>query len=462
MAIRSGIAHSGLTELTLAGRHGERHTVESASTHIEYQDISAIVWFVRDITERKQREQELRLRNRELAALNIVALALSEPFSPDTLQRGLHEALQALELDTGWVTLMRSNGESEVVASEGIDFQSRKAHFPDCQCGEILQTGESAVVAVNPRCLLKSSSQVQGADMRHATVPLGGHGKMVGALSVAFSTSYVLGQENLRLLSAIGQQMGIALENSKLWEELQQKEQIRSELLARSLQAQEGERKRIARELHDATGQSLNAILFGLKTVETALEADPSHARTLVARLKGSASDTVRELQSIIYALRPSVLDDLGLIPALRWYAESRLEGNGVGVTWEIPDEERRLPPEIETALFRIGQETITNIGKYANAGAVHFRLSFERKQVTLQVRDDGAGFDVQSVLSHGLEDGRGLGLLGMRERAEMLGGELEIESNIGGGTRVQVKLPVSLQNPEKPLYDENTHSAGG
>lgn len=461
-AIRSGTAHSNLAELTLTSRHGERRTVESASTHIEYQDRFAVVWFVRDITERKQREQELRLRNRELAALNAVSTALSEPFSPDILQRGLHEVLQALELDIGWVTLTYSGGESEVAAYEGIDFQSRKVHFPDCQCGEILQTGEPALVSVNARCLLKSSTDAHGTDLRHATVSLGGHGRMVGALCVAFPASRVFGQENLHLLSAIGQQMGIALENSKLWEELQQKEQIRSELLARSLQAQEGERKRIARELHDATGQSLNAILFGLKAMESALESDTPHARMLVARLKSSASDTVRELQSIIYDLRPSILDDLGLVPALHWYAESRLEANGVRVRWDFSDEEHRLPAEIESALFRIGQETITNIRKYANATEVGFRLSFRLDQVTLQVVDNGEGFDVGSVLSQRLEDGRGLGLLGMRERAELLGGDLEIESSIGRGTRVQVKLPVTLQNSEKRLHDEDTHSTGG
>lgn len=443
-AIRSGSVHSGSTELTLTGRHGEHCVVETASTRIEFQGCPAIVWFVRNITERKAREQELRLRNRELSALNAVAFALSEPFSPDFLQRGLHEALQALELDRGWVTLLRPNGEYEIVAYEGIEFESQKANFPNCECGEVLQTGRPALVAMNERCLLRRFSDGSESDLNHATVPLGRRNKMLGALNVAFPASRPFGQENLRLLSAIGRQMGVALENAQLWDELRQKEQLRSELLARSLHAQEGERKRIARELHDATGQSLNAILFGLKAVETALEADPAHARALVARLKSSVSETVRELQNIIYDLRPSVLDDLGLIPALRWYAESRLEVHGMRVLWEVSGRERRLPAEIETALFRIAQEAITNIHKYAQARQVNLHLTFETHQVSLRITDDGVGFDIESVLSHSLQDGRGLGLLGMRERAELLGGELEISSGIGQGTSILVKLPLS------------------
>jgi signal transduction histidine kinase len=267
---------------------------------------------------------------------------------------------------------------------------------------------------------------------------------MLGALSVAIPPGRAFDDENLRLLSAIGQQMGIALENARLWDELRQKEQLRSELLARSLRAQEEERKRISRELHDATGQSLNAILFGLKALENAMQNDPAQLASLVSRLKSAASDTVHELQDIIYDLRPSVLDDLGLVPALRWYAESRLETNGIRTTWKISGRERRLPAEIETTLFRIGQESITNIYKYAEARHVTFQLTFETKKVKLQVADDGVGFDMQEALPIRIRNKRGLGLMGMRERAELLGGRLQVESSPGNGTRITVELPFS------------------
>lgn len=444
LAIRSGAARSGLTELTLTTRQGKHLTVESASTRIEYQERPAIVWFVRDISERKRQERELRLRNRELAALNAIAFAMSEPYSADMLQRGLREALQALELEVGWVVVSNPNGQSEVAAAEGAEFHALPPNFPACECGRILTAGKSALVPVSKECLLRrlGTSAIQG--WHHATVPLGRAGAMLGALSVAIPPGRAFDDENLRLLSAIGQQMGIALENARLWDELRQKEQLRSELLARSLRAQEEERKRISRELHDATGQSLNAILFGLKALENAMQNDPAQLASLVSRLKSAASDTVHELQDIIYDLRPSVLDDLGLVPALRWYAESRLETNGIRTTWKISGRERRLPAEIETTLFRIGQESITNIYKYAEARHVTFQLTFETKKVKLQVADDGVGFDMQEALPIRIRNKRGLGLMGMRERAELLGGRLQVESSPGNGTRITVELPFS------------------
>lgn len=444
-AIRSGAQHSGASELVLTSRGGEHRVVETASTRIEYQGQPALAWFTRDITERKRSEEELRLRNRELVALNAVATALSEPFSPDFLQRGLREALQALELNMGWVTLISADGKNEIVAQQGLETLSLTSEFPGCICGEVFHSGQAALVDVNERCTLWAlRAAPNGNKQRHASVPLRARGGTLGVLSAAFDASQPFDEHNLRLLSAIGGQMGVALENARLWEELRQKEQLRSELLARSLAAQEGERQRIARELHDATGQSLNAMLFGLKTAEAALGSDPGQARSIIERLKSAASDTVRELQGIIYDLRPSLLDDLGLLPALRWYAETRLEENGIRVAWLLTGVERRLPSEVETALFRIAQEAMTNIVKYAHAHQVQIEFTFEARQVALQISDDGQGFDLEGVLAQRLQDGRGLGLLGMRERAELLGGRLEVQIEAGRGTQIRVQLPLS------------------
>ncbi|MCL4370840.1 MAG: PAS domain S-box protein, partial [Chloroflexi bacterium] len=232
-------------------------------------------------------------------------------------------------------------------------------------------------------------------------------------------------------------------ETQRLWAELEDKEHLRAELLARAIHVQEDERRRIARELHDETGQAMNAMVFGLKAAETALENDPVKARDVLARLKAAASDNVRELQGIIYDLRPSVLDDLGLIPALRWLAESRLEAAGIRVDWEITGDERRLGPEVETALFRIGQEALSNVLRHAEAHHVWLGLDFSARSITLCVRDDGQGFDPRIMFAHRDESGRGLGLLGMRERVELLGGSFSAESTPGEGTTVRAQIPV-------------------
>ena len=450
-SIRDGAIHSESTELTLTDRHGNQYIVETAGTLIEYQGRRALVWFTRDITDRKHKERELRLRNRELLALNAVASALNEPYSPNFIQRALHETLQALELDIGWVTLLRSNERTEIVACEGFDLEPSTIDFPNCTCSEALRTGQPTLVEANEHCTLKLLQSKETRMMRHATVPLGTRDKTFGVLSVAFPLERPFDEHNFRLLSAIGKQLGIALENVRLWDELQGKERLRAELLAKAIQAQEDERRRIARELHDETGQSLNAMVFGLKAAEAALSTNPAQAREVVARLKSAVSDTVRELQTIIYDLRPSLLDDLGLTPALRWYAESRLESEGMQVVWNINDEECRLPPEVETALFRIGQEAITNIAKYASASEVDIDLHFEKNRVRLTIKDDGSGFDIKGLLTHPLEDGRGLGLLGMRERVELLRGKFEVASTLGFGTLIRVELPIQNTVGDEP-----------
>lgn len=450
-SIHEGAIHSESTELTLTNRHGNQYIVETASTLIEYQGKRALVWFTRDITDRKHKERELRLRNQELLALNAVASALNEPYSPNFIQRALHETLQALELNIGWVTLIRSNGRTEIVACEGFDLQPSIIDFPNCVCSEVLHTGQPMLVEANEHCTLKLLQSTEAKPMRHTTIPLGTRDKTFGVLSVAFPLECPFDEHNFRLLSAIGKQIGIALENAGLWDELQEKERLRAELLAKSIQSQEDERRRIARELHDETGQALNAIVFGLKAAEAALSTNPAQVREVVARLKSAAGDTVRELQTIIYDLRPSLLDDLGLTPALRWYAESRLESEGVHVVWNISGAERRLSPEAETTLFRIGQEAITNIAKYASASEVDIDLLFEKNRIVLTIKDDGSGFDIEGLLTHPLEDGRGLGLLGMRERAELLRGKFEVISTSGFGTLIRVELPIQNTVGDEP-----------
>jgi PAS domain S-box-containing protein len=430
------------TEIVLVDRHGRPHILETAGAIIDYQDRRALAWFTRDITERKLREEELRRRNRELTALNAVASALSELLSPEeVLDRALGQALAALELDTGWVFVVGEDGRARLTAHRGLRANSGFV-FPDCRCGAVLRDGQPVIVSISDeRCAARRALKARSdSPACHVTVPVQARGRTLGVLSVAAASPRQFDRAEMDLLAAIGRQMGVALENAYLWEELRQKEQLRGELLARAIRAQEEERQRIARELHDATGQSLNALVFGLNAIATALDKSPAAAPDLVERLRVSASDTVKELQSIIYDLRPALLDDLGLIPALRWYAEQRLQLQGVQVELEVTGEPQRLSSEVETALFRIGQEAITNISRHAGARHVHIGVAFEADAVAIEVIDDGAGFDPAVTLS---EAGRrrGLGLLGMKERAALLGGEFVVESEPDRGTRLRVCL---------------------
>jgi two-component system sensor histidine kinase UhpB len=143
--------------------------------------------------------------------------------------------------------------------------------------------------------------------------------------------------------------------------------------------------------------------------------------------------------------LRPSLLDDLGLSAALRSYAHNSLDAAGVEVHVEAAGQEKRLPPEVEIALFRIVQEAIANIARHARAESAYISLEFKEKSIAVQVEDDGIGFDHSHGFTAGA-GGKGVGLLGMKERTELLGGILVIDTRPGGGTRVSVEVPVNFE----------------
>jgi signal transduction histidine kinase len=220
-------------------------------------------------------------------------------------------------------------------------------------------------------------------------------------------------------------------EVTDLYEQLKQKEEVRSGLLLKILTAQEEERKRIARELHDQLSQKLTALLYSLDTPTL----DPQKTRNLVI-------DSIDTIHQMIFDLRPAVLDDLGLAAAIQWYAENRLKPMGLEVRFENDLNSHRFSNELETVLFRIAQETISNIARHSKAENVLITLEMQDQFVTLNVEDDGIGF-APGEFKEPKQGMRGLGLWGMKERASLLNGTLEVESEPGNGTRVTVRLPI-------------------
>ena len=233
-----------------------------------------------------------------------------------------------------------------------------------------------------------------------------------------------------------------ARDNARLYAELQRKEQLRGELLRRVISAQEDERKRIARELHDETSQSLTALMVGLDTVHMASAQDIEKANKHLEGSKTIAASLLRNIHRLVADLRPSLLDDLGLVPAIAWYGEQRLKPLGIKFSMEEDELAVRLPPSIETALFRIFQEAVTNIIRHAHATAVVVKLARREGEVVLMVSDNGCGFDPQA-LEPADAHGRGLGLGGMQERASILGGEFQLETGPGKGTVITITLLV-------------------
>jgi signal transduction histidine kinase len=224
-------------------------------------------------------------------------------------------------------------------------------------------------------------------------------------------------------------------------EESQQREIMRGELFRRVVAAQESERQRIARDLHDETGQSLTAIGMGLRGLSGKLTARNKEAFGTLYKLEGLTGDALKELQRLISDLRPSHLDDLGLSSALRWYAGKVQEHSTVSVRVDIVGEEHDLDEAIKITIFRIIQESLNNIIKHAQASHVNIYLCFEEKNVRINVRDNGIGFDMDQVQQKRTNQ-TSLGLAGMEERAALLGGTVLVQSRLGYGTEVEALIP--------------------
>jgi signal transduction histidine kinase/HAMP domain-containing protein len=294
-------------------------------------------------------------------------------------------------------------------------------------------------LAEHPRLL--PSNVRRALDARYMIcIDLVHEGSTIGRLNLFAMESSLMGEDELNLLEGIANSAALAITNARLYTELRLQEQLRADLLHQVIGAQEDERMRISRELHDETSQSLTALLLGLDTINIAAQSDITRIEGHTRQLKSVTEDMLDNIHRLIADLRPSLLDDLGLVAAIEWYGKQRLKPYGISFDLE-QTLDGRLPRPVETALFRIVQEGVTNIVRHANASAVMVRLIQEHDLVKLEICDDGVGFIPQQLDT--LEsNGRGLGLRGIQERATILGGTMDIKSTIGTGTVVSICFP--------------------
>lgn len=232
--------------------------------------------------------------------------------------------------------------------------------------------------------------------------------------------------------------LGVAF--AEVSEDLRLKNEMREQLLCKVLSAQEEERKRVARELHDEAGQALTAIMMDLAQLRDSLPGDATQAIERVSRSRLVAEQTLDYLRKLIYELRPEVLDELGLVAAIRSYVKNRIQVENMKVNLTFRKLHERLPPAIETTLFRVIQEAITNITRHSHATVLDIEIEAKDSAIIGTIKDDGIGFDVEMALA----SGKSFGLRGMRERVVIVGGELEIESKVGQGTRLIIHLPLN------------------
>lgn len=404
--------------------------------------------------EQRAREQtealnrELQTAVQELSLLVELTQELVATLDSGTL---LHDTLERIVERFPHVGAGMILGEEEKEAPLALVFQAGCDHRDgmDALCAQMRQVGDFVVRQRVPARrsngrVLAVSDGAEDQDMRSRVigVPLHLHDVIWGSLVLGLAPEAPsFGSHDLSLLGTVASQLSMAVENATLYEEAQEREALRSELYQRIISAQEGERQRIARELHDGTGQVLTGLGLGLKAAAESIARNPELAAEQLLALKDLNASALQELRDLIADLRPSILDDLGLVPALQAQVKAFRERTGIAALFDSRGPRRRLSPEEEIVIFRIAQEALTNVAKHAGAEHVMVRLTFHDDATHLVVTDDGHGFDpAEALQAAGAR--RAWGLLGMQERVALIGGACEIASKPGKGATVHVVVP--------------------
>jgi signal transduction histidine kinase len=372
--------------------------------------------------------------SKQLESLNEVGNALATETELDRLLDLIARRLREL-LDARLVTVVLPIGAGELrfvaVAGEGDgQILGEKISRETSKSGRVLERGRSERIdsVLDDPDVDNEAMRLMGA-RSGLWVPLLVRGRAIGVLAAhdKLGPDVRFSDTDLRLAETFATRGALAVDLS---------ERIASDSLRRVVEAQELERRRLARELHDETGQALTSILLGLKALEDKL--DDADTRAAAAELRELVVTTLQDVRRLAVELRPSALDDFGLIAAVERLSASFSEQTGIEIDFETALVAERLPAEVETALYRIVQESLTNVVKHARARRVSILLARRDGVVKAVIEDDGRGFDPAEMSS------AGFGLVGMRERLALLGGRLEVESSGDTGTTIAAEVPVS------------------
>lgn len=396
-----------------------------------------------------QHERAVRLFSTTLQRLN----------RPLTTQESLYEALKlvagVLHVTHGWILLRKggrgdAHGKWVIGAAIGFPEWAKNGlngppfELGQCLCLRTLNRDQVATQIQDIPCA-RLSGMLGKPSGRHITIPLGSDGEVQGIMVLLIPDRRFFSPADIELLTAMGEQIGLALDRSRLLDELREKEQLRGRLLAQLITAQEDERRRIARELHDDTGQALTALVVNLDFL-VRHDVDEKVLRQRLVDVRNMAEDALAEVRRVIHEMRPAVLDDLGLDAAIRWMVR-RYETGDLNIEVQTTGLEERLPGPLEITVFRLVQEACTNTVKHASAGHLKIRVERQDDHVIVEVKDDGKGIDPARM-----RHGRGMGLANLRERVALAGGRLSVTSTRGKGTRIYAELPITEIEPPSEL----------
>ena len=417
-----------------------------------YGKIDTLVELRRDVTAERELETQILRRYHHLDSLSSISCAVSGLWDLDAiLNAALDTVLQIFSGSVGGILLFDKQiqklcykvhrglsakyaGEMCLTMSEGI-------------AGKVAQTGEPILledISKDPDAARPDLITTEGLK-GFVSVPLKAKKRVVGVMNVASYLPGQFGPDDMYLLNSIGCQLGIAIDQAKLYEQLNEGRERYQILLRQALTIQEQERKRIARELHDETSQQITALTLNLQAVNEMIEMgtiQDAEIKEILKRTQSIAVHAGTEVSRLIRELRPTLLDTLGLPAAIHNLAEANLSSQGIKVSTEFEGMDQRLPAESELALFRITQEAMSNIVRHSKAKNATINIACNANDCILRVEDDGKGFDVNEITSVD-KRGRGAGLFGMKERVSLVGGTCAIDSQPGQGTKVVAKVPI-------------------
>lgn len=377
-------------------------------------------------------ERRVEERTKDLNALNSIAAVVSRSLDlSEIMSAALDKTMGAAEMERGLAFRLDGTGQTlELMAHRGFpeEFTKKLARLSleEALAGRPIREDQPLVWDARtdyPESDLKRLMQPEKLELV-VGVPLMAKKKLVGGLVLCTRTARALTGEESSLLSAIGQQVGIAVENARLYEQAEQSAAL-------------SERTRLARELHDSVTQSLYSVtLYAEAAARLLATGNNVDAASHLRELRDTAQEALREMRLLIFELRPLPLEKTGLVAALQARLDSVETRGGLKAELHAQGEDH-LPPRVQEELYHIAQEALNNALKHSNATRVRVDICFSDAATSLEICDDGVGFNLEQAREHG-----GLGISGMCERAQRIGGQLEIESAVGKGTKVRIQVP--------------------
>lgn len=401
-------------------------------------------------------QADLTRTNRRLAAINRVILAADrETEIHDVLYAVLAATVEVMELDTGWVYLRDPERNVFHLASwyeVPPELQPYLLHEPGderCRCQEKLAAGTLGEEVQVRQCRRLERAVLPDGGTRHISLPIEARGELFGVLNLHCNSDRALSTDDEDVLAAIAAQVGEIVANAWLRLKLVEKELARQMLLESLVEAQEEERGRLARELHDGAGQMLTNLLVRIKTVERRAESEV--VRQELGAVLDSVSATIEQVRELSYRLRPAALEEFGLCVALETLLEEMMVGRDLEGRCHLALAEVDLLPEVEVTLYRIAQEALTNVVRHSQARHVEVTLQAKSHYLLLRIEDDGRGFAAEDT---GVPGKRHLGLISMQERAAIIGASFDVYSAPGAGTTVEIRVPLVTGEPESRRFE--------